>query len=62
MLCLQHYDLEEDDLDSLNGAECTEGEVEEMERLMSTTGAFRRTRSEENVTDLPVTPHPFVSC
>ncbi|XP_063680632.1 protein tyrosine phosphatase domain-containing protein 1-like isoform X2 [Bolinopsis microptera] len=55
----QQYDLDEDDLDSLNGAECTEKEVEELERLMSTTGVFRRSRSVENVPDLPSPSHPY---
>jgi len=55
----QQYDLDEDDLNSLNGAECTEKEVEELEKLMSNTGVFRRSRSVENVPNLPSPTHPY---
>ena len=58
---LQKFDLEEDDLDSLGGDECSVQEVEEMEKTMSTT-VLRRARSEESLSkELPVSAHPFVS-
>ncbi|KAL5258499.1 hypothetical protein ACHWQZ_G009110 [Mnemiopsis leidyi] len=54
----QKFDVEENDIDSLVGDECSVQEVEEMEKSMSTT-LLRRARSEESLSKILPAANPY---